>query len=264
MISNDQKIKSVVEGFIAGKKIPHAILIESENEDTGKQLALHIASAAVCDGKNPPCGVCRDCHLASVGSHPDITAVAALDGKKFLSVDQIRELRADAFVKAHSASHRVFIIEDAERMNEQAQNALLKVLEEPPQNVIFILLTPSKTVLLDTIISRCVLLSITTAGVDSAHCDRANKFIDLLLSGSEYDMLKLLTPLEKSRRDTEEFFSTLGICAAKRIAAGSAYARVLDRLFDDTKYYLDLLETNINLPLLLSLAVSRSKGLLDK
>ncbi len=265
MIFWGEKIKASVESFIKSGKIPHAILIEGENGDKTLSLALHIASAAVCSGDAAPCGVCRNCHLADVGSHPDITRVAPLDGKKNLSVNQIREIRADAFVKAHSASHRVFIIEDAHRMNEQAQNALLKVLEEPPKNVIFILLTSSKTVLLDTIVSRCVGLSVPATGdLDAPHQDTANKFIDLLLAGSEYEMLKLLTPFEKSRREAELFFSTLGVCAAKKIAEGHSHSRALDQLFDDTKYYLDLLGTNINMPLLLSLAVSRSKGLLDK
>ena len=261
----NKKIESSVKNFIKSKRIPHAIMIEGENDNANLELALYVASAAVCSGESAPCGVCKDCHLADVGSHPDITRVSALDGKKFLSVAQIRELRADAFVKAHQASHRVFIIEDAHRMNEQAQNALLKVLEEPPASVVFVLLVPSKTMLLDTIISRCVLLSLLAEkSNDNTHIESANKFIDLLLSGSEYEMLKLLTPLEKSRSDAEDFFNTLAVCVASKLKTGSSHARVLDRLFDDTKYYLDLLATNINMPLLISLAVSRSKGLLDR
>ena len=143
--------------------------------------------------------------------------------------------------------------------------ALLKVLEEPPKNVVFILLVPSKTMLLDNIISRCVLLSqLDTKQENGEHADMANQFIDLLLSGSEYDMLKLLTPLEKSRTDAEEFFTTLSVCITNKLKNGSSHARALDALFDDTKYYLDLLATNINLSLLFSLVVSRSKGLLNK
>lgn len=260
----NQKVNTTVENFIKSHRIPHAILIEGENSNVNLDLALYIATAAVCESENAPCGECRACHQAKVGSHPDITRVSALDGKKFLSVAQIRELRADAFIKPHSASHRVFVIEDAHRMNEQAQNALLKVLEEPPQSVIFILLAPSKTMLLDTIISRCVLLSLLTSKTDdNTHRENANNFIDLLISGSEYQMIKLLTPLEKSRADAEAFFSELAVCVADQLCKGSSHARVLDRLYDDTKYYLDLLATNINMPLLISLATSRSKGLLD-
>ena len=260
----NSKIASVTQGFINAHRIPHAIMIEGQMPETNINLALYIAAAAVCDQPNAPCGSCKNCHLAQASSHPDITRVTALDGKKFLSVDQIRGLRADAFVKAHQAQHRVFIIEDAHRMNPQAQNALLKVLEEPPKNVVFILLVPSKTMLLDTIISRCVLLSLTdTQNHNSQTAQLADKFIDLLLSGSEYDMLKLLSPLEKSRSDAEDFFAALALCISNRLKDGCAHARALDKLFDDTKYYLDLLATNVNMPLLISLVVGRSKGFLD-
>ncbi len=265
MIFENEKIKKTVEGFVVSGKIPHAILIEGDNHSKVKDIALYIAKAAVCNSKSIPCGNCKNCHLADADTHPDIIHITTIDGKKFLSVSQIRDVRTEAFVKAHSAANKIFIIEEAHRMNEQAQNALLKVLEEPPKNVIFILLVPSKTVLLDTIISRCVLLSVQESDcTEGEYRETADKFIDLLLSGSEYEMLKLLTPLEKSRHNAEEFFKTLGVCVSRRIALGSTYARVLDRLFDDTKYYLDLLNTNINMQLLLSLAVSRSKGLLNK
>ncbi len=263
--SENSKIKALVQTFIDSHRIPHAIMIEGENTVSNLDLALYIATAAVCDNASAPCGVCRNCHLAKVGTHPDITVVNALDGKKFLSVSQIRELRSDVFVKAHSAACRIFIIEEAHRMNEQAQNALLKVLEEPPKNVVFILSVPSKTMLLDTIISRCVLLSLLgVKNNDNSQLDAANQFIDLLLSGSEYDMLKLLSTFEKSRSDAQDFFATLSVCVAKKLKNGSSHSRALDQLFDDVKYYLDLLATNINIPLLISLVVSRSKGLLDK
>ena len=261
----NSRIKTSVESFIASRRIPHAIMIEGENSESNLELALYIATAAVCESVAAPCGECRNCHLAEVGTHPDVARITTLDGKKNLSVDQIRELRAEAFVKPHLASHRVFIIEDACKMNPQAQNALLKVLEEPPKNVVFILLVPSKTMLLDTIISRCVLLSLLNAKrSDSEYTETANKFIDLLLSGSEYEMLTLLAPLEKNRAEVEAFFNTLSLCVADKIKKGTSHARALDKLFIDIKYYLDLLATNINLSLLISLAVRRSKGLLDK
>lgn len=263
--SENTKAALAVKNFIATRRIPHAILIEGINDAANYELAVYIATAAVCSGDTAPCGSCLNCHQATVKTHPDISYIAPPEGKKNLSVDQIRELRADAFVKAHSAEKRVFIIESAHRMNPQAQNALLKVLEEPPANVIFILLVPSKTMLLDTIISRCVLLSLIENNSDTnKYAEMATAFIDLLLSGSEYDMIKLLTPLEKSRANAEEFFNTLALCVTDKLKQGSGFARVLDRLHDDTKYYLDLLKTNINMPLLISLVVSRSKGLSDK
>lgn len=258
------KIKSSVQSFIASHRIPHAIMIEGENEGSNLQLANYIATAAVCGSDAAPCDNCKECHLAKNGSHPDITYIESLDGKKNLSVNQIRDLRADAFVKAHSGAHRIFIIRDAHRMNPQAQNALLKVLEEPPKNVVFILIVPSKTMLLDTIISRCVLLSLIETAIDDSYTQTADEFIDLLLLGSEYDLLKLLTPLEKSRVDAEKFLNALSVRVAQKLKKGSGNARALDSLFDNIKYYLELLKTNINMSLLLSLIASQSKALINK
>ena len=289
----NENVKSAVISAINARRIPHAIMIEGD-EGLGKQtLARYISRAAVCESGGLPCGNCRGCRLAEGGNHPDI------------SVAQIRTLRNEAFVKAHSASHRVFIITQAQRMNDQAQNALLKILEEPPAGVIFILITPSRTMLLETIISRCVVLSLSAPcredaiaaikedsnadeqeiikALDSANNNigRAKKilnksaddktataargFIEAWFSGSEYDMLTLLRPFEKNRVLAEEFFGALQLEIARKlreISKNSIRAKALDTYFDDTKYYLELLKTNVNLSLLFCAAVSRAKTLI--
>lgn len=301
----NENVKSAVISAINARRIPHAIMIEGD-EGLGKRtLAQYISRAAVCESGGLPCGNCNGCHLAAVGSHPDISLISAEDGKKNISVAQIRTLRNEAFVKAHSASHRVFIITQAHRMNDQAQNALLKILEEPPAGVIFILITPSRTLLLETIISRCAVLSLSAparedaiaaikeksnAGdeeiiralqaannnigralkiLDKSADDKtstaAREFIDAWFSGSEYDMLILLRPFEKNRLQAEEFFKALQLEITRKlreISKNSVRAKALDTYFDDTKYYLELLKTNVNLSLLFSAAVSRAKTLI--
>lgn len=264
-LENNSAVKSTVLNFISAHRIPHAIMIEGDNLDENLALADFIAKAAVCGSAEPPCNKCLNCHQAEVKTHPDITYVRTEDGKKNLTVGQVRQIRTDAFVKPHSADNRVFIIEEAQRLNEQAQNALLKVLEEPPQNVVFILVTPSKTALLDTIISRCVVLSLYSDKTqENDYTDIAEQFLNIMFSGSDYEMLKLLTPLEKNRLATQTFFETLSLRCAKRIKDGNRNARVLNSVFDDIKYYLDLLETNINMPLLFSTVVIRTKSYVNK
>lgn len=244
-------IKSAVCNAIAARRVPHAIMIEGDAGLGRHTLARYIAASAVCAGEECPCGSCRDCHLSSVGSHPDIAVIAPAEGKKQITVEQIRALRAEAFVKAHSAECRVFIIDGAERMNENAQNALLKVLEEPPAGVKFILITLSRTILLETIVSRCAVLSLSAPELTAAEqylkettdyaptkiteavkqsggnigaaigllCGRedsvaaaaAKSFIKLLFEGSAYAMLEALRPLEKNRIWADEFFSELSL-----------------------------------------------------
>lgn len=264
--TNNQNIKTTVENFIKSGRFPHAILIEGESAETTLALADFLSAAAVCGEESAPCDKCRDCHLAKIKNHPDITYVEALDGKKNLSVEQIRQTRSDAHVKPHSANRRVFVINGANRMNEQAQNALLKVLEEPPVNVVFILVTPSKTLLLDTIISRCVCLSLFGScdfESENLYKSEAEHFADAVISGNEYAMLKILLQFEKDRLAAESFLGALSLECVKRIKSGGIYSRMFDCLYEDIKYYTELLKTNINMPLLSSTVASRAKALSD-
>ena len=102
------------------------------------------------------------CKNAANHNHPDIIKIAPLEGKKNIAVSQVRELKSDAYIKPHMSQKKVFIIDYADTLNEQSQNALLKVLEEPPENVIFILIAETKASFLETIISRCVVLTLST------------------------------------------------------------------------------------------------------
>lgn len=153
------RICNMLNSMVKNRRIPHAILIEGEEGLGKKTLAKFIAKACLCKDENPPCDSCKTCHLIEVGSHPDFQVVAP-DGSQ-IKVDQVRELRVEAFLSPMAADGRVFIIESAHTMNDAAQNALLKVLEEPPQGVTFILLAKNAKLLLETIRSRCVCFSLS-------------------------------------------------------------------------------------------------------
>lgn len=158
------RICNMLSAMIKNHRIPHAILIEGEEGLGKKTLARFIAQACLCLNENAPCGECKTCHLVEVGSHPDFQIVTP-DGTQ-IKVDQVRELRVEAFLTPMAAEGRVFIIESAHSMNEAAQNALLKVLEEPPVGVTFILITKSAKLLLETIRSRCVCFTLSPVPFD--------------------------------------------------------------------------------------------------
>ena len=122
-------------------------------------LAHLVAKAAVCTEEDKPCGMCAQCRKAQTG-HADITVLQGDGSAKSLSVATIRELREQAAVVPNEASHKVVIIADADCMNIQAQNALLKILEEPPSYMVFILTAKSRTAFLPTVQSRCVCVSV--------------------------------------------------------------------------------------------------------
>ena len=146
--AGNNRVKAATEKFIAEGSIPHAILIEGDIGTGRTTLAKHIAAAAVCGNVLAPCNNCRNCDLTNSGNHPDIIFVSPEEDKKNISVAQVRTLRGDAFIKSHMGGKKVIIISPAERMNEQAQNALIKVLEEPPKNVIFILIAENAAMML--------------------------------------------------------------------------------------------------------------------
>lgn len=122
---------------------------------SGKRtLAAIIAAALQCRSQSVPCGQCPQCRKVLGGNHPDVITVDDPD-KKTVTVDMIREARSDAFIRPNEGNKKVYLIPRAQDMNESAQNALLKVMEEPPPYGVFLLLTDNAEKLLPTVRSRC-------------------------------------------------------------------------------------------------------------
>ena len=148
---------------IAEEKFPHAVIFSGE-EGVGKRLAADICAAALlCENPSDgsPCGVCESCKLVAARSHPDFYVVEAEATKttRNIKIGQIREMQAEAALIPINSARRVVIIDGAELMNKAAANCLLKTIEEPPSQTIFILLTASRSSLLMTIRSRCMTIN---------------------------------------------------------------------------------------------------------
>ena len=134
----------------------HAYIFEGERGAGSYGSSRLFAAALVCEKKElAPCGSCNSCILAKAGNHPDIHMVSPLKDKKNIVVDQIRELLKDAYKKPYENGKKVYIIAYGDEMNEQAQNAFLKLLEEPPEYAVFIILAENTESLLLTVRSRC-------------------------------------------------------------------------------------------------------------
>jgi len=126
-------------------------------------LAIHLAQALNCEQEERPCGQCTSCSRIATGRHADIqiigrspdTGSGESSPKKEIGIAQIRELQQAASLQPYEGRHRVFIIDGAEYLNEESANCLLKTLEEPPPQVLIILLTINDSRLLPTIVSRC-------------------------------------------------------------------------------------------------------------
>lgn len=142
-------------------KVSHAYILNGERGSGKKLLARLFARTLLCEKHGPePCNECHSCRQAESGNHPDIIQVTH-EKPNTISVDDIREqVNNTVMIKPYQGPYKIYLIERAELMSVQAQNALLKTIEEPPEYVVFLLLTENAEALLPTINSRCVMLKL--------------------------------------------------------------------------------------------------------
>lgn len=159
-IIGQQHIVEHFKNAIEKKTVSHAYIINGE-KSSGKEFIVNtVAMAIQCENFNgEPCLKCKSCKQALSKNHPDIKTITH-DKPNTISVNDVREqIVDDVVIKPYQSEKKIYIVNETEIMSAQAQNALLKTLEEPPQYTTIFLLTSNITSLLDTILSRCVVLN---------------------------------------------------------------------------------------------------------
>lgn len=159
LLGNEALKERLTEGLRSGR-MSHSYLLTGPEGSGKRTLARLLAAAMECRGTPRPCGVCPACHKVLSGNHPDVITVDDPDHKQ-VPVDCIRAARSELFIRPNEGEKKVLLIPRAGDMNPAAQNALLKVLEEPPSYGVFLLLAPSPEALLPTIRSRCAHLRLS-------------------------------------------------------------------------------------------------------
>lgn len=168
-IVGHNKIIEHLKNAIKMDKVSHAYIFNGEDNSGKMMLAEAFAMALQCEENGAePCGKCRSCRQAMDHNQPDIIYIGRDDmfedkKTKSISVDDIRTLlNNDIVIKPYSSKYKIYIVDNAEKMNDHAQNALLKTIEEPPAYGVILLLTTNADSFLQTIRSRCILLNIKT------------------------------------------------------------------------------------------------------
>lgn len=153
-VRGQDKILALLDRSLEEHNIAHSYLLAGPRHVGKRTLALNLAQALNCDDPQPPCGQCHSCHRILEDKHADVTTLS-LDSKVEIGIDDIRELQHLANLPPYEGKCKIFIIEDAEYMSTEAANSLLKILEEPPPRVVWLLLATEESRLLPTITSRC-------------------------------------------------------------------------------------------------------------
>lgn len=151
-VEQDGKMEQLMRSVLAGR-IVHALLLTGPVGTGKRTAAMRFAKAMMCTGESKPCGVCPQCKRIDAGTHPDLRVVRP--EKNVIKVDAIRDLIEYLSLRPYEGGKHIAVIEQADRMNPSAQNALLKTLESPSGDVMFFLISDAPGGLLSTIISRC-------------------------------------------------------------------------------------------------------------
>jgi DNA polymerase-3 subunit delta' len=158
-IIGQEQIKEHLQNALSSNKVSHAYIIEGERSSGKEFIARVFAMALQCEqGGTDPCGVCHSCRQALSHNQPDIIFISH-EKPNTIGVEDIRDqINNDIGIKPYSSPRKVYVMNEGEKMTPQAQNALLKTLEEPPEYAVILILTTNVDALLPTILSRCVVL----------------------------------------------------------------------------------------------------------
>lgn len=163
----NEKLKDRLSQMLQSKSVPQAMVFEGKQGLGKRTLVSQFVRALLCQSKDKPCGICPACAKTKNLAHPDITVIDGNDSNA-LAVDAIREIRSDSFIKPNEADYKVYLFFNADSMNEQSQNAILKVLEEPAPYCVFIFTCENRSSLLPTVLSRSVCMELFPASVVQA------------------------------------------------------------------------------------------------
>ena len=183
-------------------KLSHALLFYGVDSDTNNQFLHHLGAMILChDPNTKPCHHCQSCQLLLINGHPDLTLIQPEKKASAIKIDSIRSLTESSYLSPQLGFRRVIIIRRIEKMNVAASNALLKLLEEPPRDVYFILHATQLSTILPTVLSRCQKWSLQN--YDASARESSAVFGSMLLSIEDPDVAKVVNNLPVILADLE-------------------------------------------------------------
>lgn len=185
-------------------RLSHAVILTGRGDLTA--AARFLAAAHVCEGEHKPCLICRHCRKALEGVHPDVISVQDTEHKE-LTVEAVRALRKDVYIRPNEAERKVYIIADCRQLNERDQNVLLKIVEEGPPYAAFVFCADAVHSLLPTIRSRCVELRMDAPQESAQEDEAAAELCRVIARREPLALTAHLTALENRRLKREQLLS---------------------------------------------------------
>lgn len=203
-----ESVLASLDSLFADGRCPHAVLIDGSSEVQREALANLTAKMVVCSNQErTPCGACENCRKADEGIHPDIICIKKPEDKKSFVKADVKKMVADAYLTPNDADKKVYIISEIQNMNEESQNLLLKILEEPPRYTAFVLTSQTSNAVIGTVLSRVVRLRLGEIE-NNKFSDKAIDVVKMLCkavcSPYEYDKVKATAPLDGNKKLTSE------------------------------------------------------------
>jgi len=279
-------VAPMLRAMMDADTLPHALLVEGSTEADRREAAVALARALVCERDSKakdqdetmfggmslfgepeqpagetalPCEACPHCRKTKENIHPDLRIVEGGAGARSFHIDAIRALRQDAGVLPNEAARKVYVLHNAQAMTVEAQNALLKLLEEPPGYVCIIMTASARTKLLPTVLSRVFALSLGEAVAEALDAEREEKVQGLaralataLVGENLYARLEATAPLEGDKDLVREVLPATRKQLHAMLLKDSASAERLLGFIEGVRGLEGALERNANLNLLVT------------
>lgn len=234
-----ESVLSALDSLFADGRCPHAVLIDGAGELQREHLSRLAAKMIVCSNQDrTPCGACENCRKADENIHPDIIVVKKPDDKKSFVKADIKKMVGEAFLTPNDSDKKVYIISEIHNMNEECQNLLLKILEEPPVYTAFVLTTQSANAVIGTVLSRVVRLRLGKIE-NVEYSEKAVEVVKALSravsTSYEYEKVKATAPMDGNKNLTAEVLSLFVAVLRDAIAVKSGGKALLNDFLKETE-----------------------------
>ena len=251
-IIGQDSMKEYFKNAIEQNKVSHAYIINGERS-SGKEFIAHIfAMALQCENRKDgiePCQECHSCKQALSNNQPDIIHISH-EKPNTIGVEDIRtQINNDVSIKPYSSTHKIYIMNEGEKMTTQAQNALLKTLEEPPEYATILILTTNVNALLPTILSRCVVLNMKPVSdklvkkylIDTYELPNYKAEVCVAFARGNIGKAKILATSEEFEHIKEEMITLMKYIEDMEISEVIAAIKKISEYKLDVNDYLDII-----------------------